>query len=60
MVITNAHSGAPHMLAVRTDAAGDITESHAGIAWMQERAGNYMQLHSSRRSGCFYYRATAC
>jgi outer membrane protein assembly factor BamB len=43
VVITNAHGQGRPIFAVRTDAAGDITESHAGIAWMQERAGNYMQ-----------------
>ena len=43
VVITNAHGQGRPIFAVRTDAAGDITETHAGIAWMQERAGNYMQ-----------------
>ena len=29
--------------AIRPDASGDITESKAGLAWSDERSGNYMQ-----------------
>lgn len=43
VVITNAHGQGRPIYAIRTDAAGDITETHQGIAWLQERAGNYMQ-----------------
>ena len=43
IVITNAHGQGRPIYAIRTDAAADITQSHAGIAWSQERAGNYMQ-----------------
>jgi outer membrane protein assembly factor BamB len=49
IVVTNAHGQGRPIYAIRTDAAADITESRAGIAWSQERAGNYMQtplLHS--------------
>jgi outer membrane protein assembly factor BamB len=43
VVITNAHGMGRPIYAVRTDAAGDISETKAGIAWSQDRAGNYMQ-----------------
>ncbi len=43
VVITNAHGSARPIDAIRTDASGDISETHAGIAWSQDRAGNYMQ-----------------
>ena len=43
IVITNAHGQGRPIYAIRTDAAGDISESRAGIAWSQDRAGNYMQ-----------------
>ena len=43
VVITNAHGQGRPIYAIRTDAAGDITESHAGVAWLQEKSGNYMQ-----------------
>ena len=43
VVITNAHGSGRPIYAIRTDAAGDISESKTGIAWSQDRAGNYMQ-----------------
>jgi outer membrane protein assembly factor BamB len=43
IVITSAHGPARPIYAIRTEAAGDITESRSGIAWTQDRAGNYMQ-----------------
>ena len=43
IVITNAHGSMRPIYAIRPDAAGDITETKAGIAWSNERAGNYMQ-----------------
>jgi outer membrane protein assembly factor BamB len=42
VVITNAHGPGRPIYAVRTNAAGDITKNRAALAWMQERAGNYM------------------
>jgi outer membrane protein assembly factor BamB len=56
IVITNAHGSMRPIYAIRTDAAGDITESRAGIAWSQDRAGNYMQtplLHNGLGYFCF-------
>jgi outer membrane protein assembly factor BamB len=56
VVITNAHGQGRPIYAIRTDAAGDITENHKGIAWLQERAGNYMQtplLHGGLGYFCF-------
>ncbi len=43
VVITNAHGQGRPIYAIRTDASGDISESHAGIAWTQDKSGNYMQ-----------------
>jgi outer membrane protein assembly factor BamB len=43
VVVTNAHGQGRPIFAVRTDAAGDLTENRSAIAWTQERAGNYMQ-----------------
>jgi outer membrane protein assembly factor BamB len=43
VVITNAHGKGRPIYAVRTDAAGDITDNHTAIAWTEERGGNYMQ-----------------
>jgi outer membrane protein assembly factor BamB len=43
VVITNAHGQGRPIYAVRTDAAGDLTATKSGLAWVQERAGNYMQ-----------------
>jgi outer membrane protein assembly factor BamB len=42
ILITNAHGQGRPIYAIRTDAAGEVTKEK-GIAWMQERAGNYMQ-----------------
>ena len=43
IVITSAHGQARPIFAIRTDAAGDLTDNRSAIAWTQERAGNYMQ-----------------
>jgi outer membrane protein assembly factor BamB len=43
IVITSAHGQARPIYAIRTDASGDITENHKGIAWTVDRAGNYME-----------------
>jgi outer membrane protein assembly factor BamB len=43
IVITNAHGSDRPIFAIRTDAAGDITESRKGIAWQVDRSGNYME-----------------
>ena len=43
VVITGAHGQARPIFAIRTDAAGDLTDNRSAIAWTQERAGNYMQ-----------------
>jgi len=43
IVITNAHGQQRPIYAIRTDAAGDITETKAAIAWTVDRSGTYMQ-----------------
>jgi outer membrane protein assembly factor BamB len=43
IVITNAHGSERPIFAIRTDAAGEIAEGKPGMAWVQPRAGNYMQ-----------------
>jgi len=43
IVITNAHGQNRPIYAIKPDAVGDITESHKGIAWTVDRAGNYME-----------------
>jgi outer membrane protein assembly factor BamB len=43
VLVTNAHGPGRPIFAIRADATGDITESKTGIAWTQDRAGNYMQ-----------------
>jgi outer membrane protein assembly factor BamB len=43
IVITSAHGQARPIYAIKTDAVGDITESHKSIAWTVDRAGNYME-----------------
>jgi outer membrane protein assembly factor BamB len=56
IVITNAHGRQRPIYALRTGARGDITESREGIAWSQERAGNYMQtplLHDGLGYFCY-------
>jgi outer membrane protein assembly factor BamB len=56
IVITNAHGQGRPIYAIRTDAAGDLTENRKGIAWSQERSGNYMQtplLHDGLGYFCF-------
>jgi outer membrane protein assembly factor BamB len=42
VILTSAHGGERPVMAVRTDAAGEISEGK-GIQWIQENAGNYMQ-----------------
>lgn len=43
IVITSAHGQQRPIYGIRTDAAGDITETKSAIAWTADRAGNYMQ-----------------
>jgi len=43
IVITNAHGSERPIYAIKTDAAGDITNSKDAFAWKLDRAGNYMQ-----------------
>jgi outer membrane protein assembly factor BamB len=43
VVITSAHGQARPIFAIRTDAAGDLTDNRSAIAWTVERAGNYTQ-----------------
>lgn len=43
VVITNAHGRGRPIYAIRTDAAGDITDNKSAIAWTEPRGGNYMQ-----------------
>jgi outer membrane protein assembly factor BamB len=42
IVITHAHAGRA-TFAIRTDAAGDLSEKRDAIAWKQDKTGNYMQ-----------------
>ncbi len=42
LVITHSHGPGRPVYAIRTDAAGDLTANSASLAWVQERAGNYM------------------
>ena len=41
--ITSAHGNKRPIYAIRTDAAGDITDSKTALAWSLPLAGNYMQ-----------------
>jgi hypothetical protein len=41
-VITHSHGPGRPVYAIRTDAAGDLTGNRGSLAWVQERAGNYM------------------
>jgi outer membrane protein assembly factor BamB len=43
VIFTSAHGPGRPIYAVRTNAAGDITNNTGMIAWSQDRAGNYMQ-----------------
>jgi outer membrane protein assembly factor BamB len=43
ILLTSAHGPGRPIYAVRTNAAGDITNDPKSIAWSHERAGNYMQ-----------------
>ena len=42
VVITSSHGPGRPIYAIRTDAAGDITENRLPLVWVQERAGNYI------------------
>jgi outer membrane protein assembly factor BamB len=56
IVITNSHGPGRPVYAIRTDAEGDITKNKTGIAWSQERAGNYLQtplLHGGLAYLCY-------
>jgi len=43
IIITNAHGPGRPIFAIRSDAAGDLTQKPETIAWKQDRVGNYMQ-----------------
>jgi len=43
VIFTSAHGPGRPIYAVRTSAAGDITNNVKAMAWSQDRAGNYMQ-----------------
>ena len=43
IILTNAHGAERPIYAIRTDAAGELAEGKPGVAWLQKRAGNYMQ-----------------
>ena len=43
IVITNAHGNGRPIYAIRADAKGDLNQDRSGIAWVQDRVGNYMQ-----------------
>ena len=43
VVVTNAHGRGRPIYAIRSDAAGDITDSKTAIAWSEPNGGNYMQ-----------------
>jgi len=56
IVITSAHGSERPIFAIRTDAAGQLTQESKGVAWTQQRAGNYMQtplLHGGLGYFCF-------
>jgi outer membrane protein assembly factor BamB len=60
VVMTNAHGKGRPIYAIRTDAAGDITDSKSAIAWTEERGGNYMQtplLDNGLGYFCFEHRS---
>jgi outer membrane protein assembly factor BamB len=42
VVITHSHGPGRPLIAIRTDAAGDLGANRAAVAWVQERVGNYM------------------
>lgn len=42
VLITHSHGPGRPVYAIRTDAAGDLNNNRAGVAWTLERAGNYM------------------
>lgn len=43
IIFTSAHGPARPIIAVRTDAVGDLKDNKTAIAWTQLRIGNYMQ-----------------
>jgi len=43
VVITNAHGAGRPIYAIKTSAKGDLSENKEGLAWKQDRAGNYLQ-----------------
>jgi outer membrane protein assembly factor BamB len=43
IIITSSHGGQRPIYAIRTDAAGDITDSKDALAWKVDKAGNYME-----------------
>ena len=43
IIVTNAHGSARPIYAIRTDAAGDITDDKSTIVWSIDRGGNYME-----------------
>lgn len=56
IIITNAHGPGRPIFAIRSDAAGDLAQKPATIAWTQDRAGNYMQtplLHAGLGYFCY-------
>ena len=56
IVITSAHGSERPIYAIRTDAAGELTADNKSMAWMQARAGNYMQtpvLHDGLGYFCY-------
>jgi outer membrane protein assembly factor BamB len=56
ILITSAHGSERPIYAIRTDAAGEIAEGNKSIAWIQPRAGNYMQtplLHNGLGYFCY-------
>jgi outer membrane protein assembly factor BamB len=56
IIITSAHGGERPIYAIRTDATGDLTTDSKSMAWVQQRAGNYMQtplLHDGLGYFCY-------
>jgi outer membrane protein assembly factor BamB len=43
VLVTSAHGSDRPIYAIRSDAAGDITNVKEAMAWRQEKSGNYMQ-----------------
>ncbi|MBI4875315.1 MAG: PQQ-like beta-propeller repeat protein [Acidobacteria bacterium] len=56
VVVTNAHGSSRPIYAIRAGAKGDLSVDRSGIAWQQDRAGNYTQtplLHEGLGYFCF-------